>query len=119
MEYEWIDTWLGAPRFQRYVEQCEGNRGQALKLYEWNSLAGQMLMRDISHFEIALRNGYDKEISSSWEGEHHWLLDPHSPAITPVWRVREKKVKSDGVVFLPFVETSSVMASGTSTGLVL
>ncbi|WP_193025486.1 hypothetical protein [Corynebacterium casei] len=29
------------------------------------------------------------------------------------------KVKSDGVVFLPFVETSSVMASGTSTGLVL
>lgn len=90
MEYEWIDTWLGAPRFQRYVEQCEGNRGQALKLYEWNSLAGQMLMRDISHFEIALRNGYDKEISSSWEGEHHWLLDPHSPAITPVWRVREK-----------------------------
>ncbi|NME88408.1 hypothetical protein, partial [Corynebacterium stationis] len=25
-------------------------------------------------------------------------------------------VKSDGVVFLPFVETSSVMASGTSTG---
>ena len=69
MEYEWIDTWLGAPRFQRYVEQCEGNRGQALKLYEWNSLAGQTLMRDISHFEIALRNGYDKRISSSWEGE--------------------------------------------------
>ena len=28
-------------------------------------------------------------------------------------------VKSDGVVFLPFVETSSVMASGTGTCLVL
>ena len=28
-------------------------------------------------------------------------------------------VKSARVVFLPFVETSSVMASGTSTGLVL
>ena len=30
-----------------------------------------------------------------------------------------EKVKSDGVVFLPFVETSSVMASGTGTCLVL
>ena len=29
------------------------------------------------------------------------------------------RVKSDGVVFLPFVETSSVMASGTGTCLVL
>ena len=29
------------------------------------------------------------------------------------------EVKSDGVVFLPFVETSSVMASGTGTCLVL
>ena len=31
----------------------------------------------------------------------------------------ESSVKSDGVVFLPFVETSSVMASGTGTCLVL
>ena len=30
-----------------------------------------------------------------------------------------RMVKSDGVVFLPFVETSSVMASGTGTCLVL
>jgi len=30
-----------------------------------------------------------------------------------------RTVKSDGVVFLPFVETSSVMASGTGTCLVL
>ena len=32
---------------------------------------------------------------------------------------RKSEVKSDGVVFLPFVETSSVMASGTGTCLVL
>lgn len=31
----------------------------------------------------------------------------------------DEAVKSDGVVFLPFVETSSVMASGTGTCLVL
>ena len=31
----------------------------------------------------------------------------------------QEAVKSDGVVFLPFVETSSVMASGTGTCLVL
>ena len=31
----------------------------------------------------------------------------------------DELVKSDGVVFLPFVETSSVMASGTGTCLVL
>ena len=37
----------------------------------------------------------------------------HRNRTTPVM------VKSDGVVFLPFVETSSVMASGTGTCLVL
>ena len=34
-------------------------------------------------------------------------------------KIEAGMVKSDGVVFLPFVETSSVMASGTGTCLVL
>ncbi|SLM90698.1 hypothetical protein CZ765_07710 [Corynebacterium casei] len=44
-------------------------------------------------------------------------MTPLSDAVPGMFQIQE--VKSDGVVFLPFVETSSVMASGTSTGLVL
>ena len=39
--------------------------------------------------------------------------------VLPMTAMEQMVVKSDGVVFLPFVETSSVMASGTSTCLVL
>lgn len=90
MDNEWIDAWLGAPRFGRYVDDCSGDRVKALALYEWNSAAGQEIMRDISHFEIALRNRYDEVISSAWQRQSHWLLDPDSPAVTPIWRVKDK-----------------------------
>ena len=59
MSDAWIDAWLGSPRFQKYVDSCEGDRSRALALYEWNVTLAQALMRDIAHFEIALRNAYD------------------------------------------------------------
>jgi hypothetical protein len=88
---QWIDAWLGAPRFQKYVDACNGDRARALALYEWNVTLGQALMRDIAHFEIALRNSYDFAISSQWKGLDHWLLDPESPAVTPIWRIRRDR----------------------------
>ena len=50
-------------------------------------------------------------------GDFKKLPTPSGVAI--VSQTCDVVVKSDGVVFLPFVETSSVMASGTSTCLVL
>jgi hypothetical protein len=89
MPDEWIDAWLGAPRFQRYVTACGGDRTRALALYEWNVTLGQALMRDIAHFEVALRNAYSAAIERVWQGTDHWLLDPESPAVMPIWRVRK------------------------------
>ncbi|UPL10696.1 Abi family protein [Microbacterium sufflavum] len=87
----WIDAWLGAARFQRYVDECSGDRTRALALYEWNVALGQSMMHDIAHFEVALRNAYDAAISASWPYRTHWLLHPDSPAVMPIWRTRDVK----------------------------
>lgn len=91
MSDQWIDAWLGTPRFDRYVSHCAGDRALALELYEWNVSLGQSLMRDIAHFEVALRNVYDQAFGSRWKGPDHWLLDPTSPVVMPIWRVRKDK----------------------------
>jgi hypothetical protein len=87
----WIDSWLGAARFQRYVDECGGDRQRALALYEWNVALGQVIMHDIAHFEVALRNAYDAAISASWPHATHWLLHADSPAVVPIWRTKDIK----------------------------
>lgn len=91
MSDAWIDDWLGPARFQPYVTACNGDRARALALYEWNVTLGQALMRDIAHFEIAMRNAYDSAIDALWPGTDHWLLDADSPAVTPIWRVKKDR----------------------------
>lgn len=91
MSDAWIDAWLGSPRFRKYVDSCAGDRARALALYEWNVTLGQALMRDIAHFEIALRNAYNTAFAAHWPGSDHWLLDPDSPAVTPIWRIRKDR----------------------------
>lgn len=91
MSDAWVDEWLGAARFARYVDACSGDRARALQLYEWNVQAGQALMHDIAHFEVALRNAYDAAISARWPSRTHWLLDAESPAVVPIWRTKTVK----------------------------
>ena len=43
-------------------------------------------MRDISFFEVALRNAYDRVMQECWQGNEHWLLDNESPARKQVVR---------------------------------
>ncbi len=43
-------------------------------------------MRDISYFEVALRNAYNDTMGSRWDGDEHWLLDDGSPVRKPVVR---------------------------------
>lgn len=88
MSDEWIDSWLGVARFQRYIDECGGDRARALALYEWNVEAGQVLMHDIAHFEVALRNAYVIAISAAWPHYPHWLLHAESPAVIPIWRTK-------------------------------
>ena len=82
----WAEKWLSAERLFPYLEECNGDIDKALELYEWNASLGQFLMRDISHFEVALRNAYNDIMESRWDGEEHWLLDDASPARRPVLR---------------------------------
>lgn len=82
----WAERWLSAERLAPYLASCAGNVEQALELYEWNVALGQVLMRDISYFEVALRNAYDRVMCKSWVGKGHWLLDNESPARRPVLR---------------------------------
>lgn len=91
MSDAWIEAWLGAPRFQKYLDACAGDRLRALALYEWNVSLGQALMHDISHFEIALRNAYNSVFEQFWQGTEHWLLDPDSPAVVPIWRIKRDR----------------------------
>nr|DAF83786.1 MAG TPA: Abi-like protein [Caudoviricetes sp.] len=43
-------------------------------------------MRDISYFEVALRNAYNDVMEARWDGAEHWLLDDASPVRRPVVR---------------------------------
>ena len=56
---EWVERWLSPDRLAPYLANCGGDVELALELYEWNIALGQVLIRDISHFEVALRNAYD------------------------------------------------------------
>lgn len=87
---EWAERWLSSERLSPYLKSCDGNIERALELYEWNADLSQIIMRDISHFEVALRNVYDRTISESWDGTRHWLIDDDSPARRPVMRKSEK-----------------------------
>lgn len=84
----WVEAWLSTPRFARYLNESSGDRVRALALYEWNLRLGAALMRDIAHVEVAVRNAYDEAITTHWQGGRHWLLDPASPVLAPLWRTR-------------------------------
>ena len=75
----WVEGWLSEPRLGTYLNRCHGNRDEAMRLYEWNTDLGLVLLKDIGYFEVALRNVYDRVIGERWNGDEHWLFDPSSP----------------------------------------
>lgn len=84
----WIEKWLSTPRLARYLLETGGDQQRALNLYEWNLQLGAALMRDIAHVEVAVRNAYDSVMTARWRGSQHWLFDPTSPVLAPLWRTR-------------------------------
>ncbi len=86
----WAEEWLSAPRFAPYLDACSGNVDGAIELYEWNISLGQVLMRDIAHFEVALRNAYDGLMQERWDGTDDWLLDDTSPIRMPIMRTAQR-----------------------------
>ncbi len=82
----WAERWLSRKRLAPYLAACGGDVERALDLYEWNISLGQVLMRDVAHFEVALRNAYDRVMGERWGGAH-WLLDDSSPVLRPIVRM--------------------------------
>ena len=72
---EQVREWLGGPRFGRYLTAAAGDPGRALALYEWNSHLAAAAARVVGHFEVALRNAYDEQLSARFL---NWAADPSS-----------------------------------------
>lgn len=70
-----VREWLGGPRFGRYLTAASGDAGRALALYEWNSRLAAAALRDVGHFEVAMRNAYDAQLSERYP---EWAADPAS-----------------------------------------
>lgn len=92
---DWIERWLSPSRFLPYLDACNGDVNRALKLHEWNIMLGQALMGDIAHFELALRNAYDRTLTERFSGNEHWLFDANSPVTRPIMRVSKTKKLRD------------------------
>lgn len=95
IEREHMEAWLSAPRYGKYLETANGDDAVAFELYLWNIGLAQAVLRDVSFFEIALRNTYDKAISSTWHGVGHWLFDDSSPARRPILRTNRRGLVND------------------------
>lgn len=88
---EWSEQWLSPARLSPYFEVCGRDPELALDLYLWNVGLCQVLVADFSHFEVALRNAYDRTLCVNWNGRDHWLLDDSSPVRTPIMRLSKSK----------------------------
>lgn len=85
-----INEWLSLPRYKRYLDIAENNDTLALELYLWNIDLAQCVLRDVSFFEVALRNAYDRAIKSISSSEVHWLFDDNSPVRRPILRTNKR-----------------------------
>lgn len=68
-------SWLSAPRYGRYLGVAGGDHATAMETYVWNARVAAAGIVDVGHLEIALRNAYDRELSTRYP---HWSVDPLS-----------------------------------------
>ncbi len=90
MDRAHVISWLSEPRYSKYLEAACGDDTVALDLYLWNIGLAQAVLKDVSFFEVALRNAYDRAISSTWNGFDHWLFDGESPVRRPILRTNKR-----------------------------
>lgn len=70
----WVIDWLSTERLRRYVIAAGHDDDRALRLYEWNANVNASLLHDFAHFEVGVRNLYDRGLMLSLQpGEDHWL----------------------------------------------
>lgn len=90
-----VISWLSEPRYSKYLEVTRGDDAVALDLYLWNIGLAQAVLKDVSFFEVALRNAYDRALSSTWSGFDNWLFDDASPVRRPILRTNKRVQVND------------------------
>lgn len=71
-------AWLSDPRYERFLDSCDGDHCAAIALYEWHADLSAASFKLIHHFEVLIRNSIDGLL-----GDHQpqtpirdtWLLD--------------------------------------------
>lgn len=92
---EQIEAWLSSARYASYLAAADGDDITAFELYLWNTGLAQAVLRDVSFFEIALRNAYNRCLDNGFDGEAHWLFDDASPIRRPILRTNKRKMIVD------------------------
>jgi hypothetical protein len=84
----WLERWLSAPRLERYLQATGDDRERALRLYDWNARISAALLRDLAHFEVAVRNAYDGALlAATPAGSVHWTF-ASAVVFPPVYRTK-------------------------------
>ena len=68
--------WLSPHRLAVYTQQTGGDLVAALHLYDWNAAVTAACLRDISHFEVLIRNRYADRLAGQypdWTGSNSAL----------------------------------------------
>jgi hypothetical protein len=84
----WLERWLSAPRLERYLQATGGDRERALRLYDWNGRISAAVLRDLAHFEVAVRNAYDAAlVGAAAGGRVHWTF-ASTVVFPPIYRTK-------------------------------
>lgn len=83
-----LERLISSPRFGAYVDECQGDRDQAVALYHWTGRLAGGFLEDFRHLEIIYRNVIDRSLQAhtdamgtragtAWFDEpswvrHHW-----------------------------------------------
>jgi hypothetical protein len=87
----WLERWLSPPRLERYLQAAGGDRERALRLYDWNARISTTLLRDLAHFEVALRNAYDGALVAATPAANvHWTF-ASAAVFPPIYRTKRMR----------------------------
>jgi hypothetical protein len=73
MKYSDFEIAFSAPRLNKYLYACKGNRRKALCFYRYNLKMSQQFYGLISVFEITLRNAIDRHFSAQFS-DPDWIV---------------------------------------------
>ncbi len=84
----WVTDWLSEPRFRVFLDAAGDDPGAALRLYEWNTRLSAALVHDTAHFEVGLRNAYDRALTAYLPATRHWTAEG-DVVFAPIFRMKK------------------------------